>query len=476
VLNRDITLQWQAPLSYPANWEIYAYKIYRNEVLLATITDTSQFTFTDLNLEDGTYYYTVSCLYNNGVDFHESMPGNEISESIILDPIAGAGHCLYFDGEDDYVVADTIDMAHKSFSMEFWAKKQPAGGDNMVIGHGQWGDGHKGMHLGFRDNNFYCGFYGDDVSSDTTFLDPGWHHYAATFDTATFLQSLYRDGELIKTRTSDTTYFGTGVVYLGVVSEIERHYKGYLDEIRIWDTVRTVQEIREGMYFPPASDAPGLLAYWRFDEPMGNRTFDKSLSENNGLLMNFNINYAESDLWTYHTISPDSTLELFAGYGQAGNPVSFYESLAPMNGSLNFNAQNQTLSYTPYGNWIGYDSMMYVVDDGIKTDSVKLYINPANFPSLNSPEITESGPESRLAISVYPNPAQDKVVISLNIVSEGEIQIRLFDIDGRLVYSESYSGKQKRIELKCGSFEAGSYFIELSNNEIHQVEKLLIVR
>ncbi|MCF8372040.1 MAG: T9SS type A sorting domain-containing protein [Bacteroidales bacterium] len=474
LLNRDITLEWEAPPSYPVNWEISAYKIYRNDELLTTITDTSLFTFTDANLEDGTYDYTVSCVYSNASDFHESMQCELTSESIILDPIAGAGHCLYFDGQENYIIADTIDIAHKSFSMEFWAKRQPAGGDKMVIGHGQWGKGHKGMHFGFRDNNFYCGFYGDDISSDTAFLDTDWHHYAMTFDTATYLQSLYRDGELIKTRTSDTTYYGTGEVYIGVVSDIERYYKGYLDEVRIWDTVRTELEIRQGMFFPPASDAPGLLAYWQFDERMGNRTFDKSMTQNDGLLMNFDPLFVESDLWVYHTIAPDSTLELFAGYGQPGTTVSFYESLAPMNGSLSFDTQNLTLSYTPYGNWIGYDSLSYRVDDGIKTDSVKLYINPGNFPNLSQPEIAIE-PESILAITIYPNPAKDKVVIILKENPESEIHIRLFDIEGRLIHSEIFSGNQKRIELNCDPFEEGSYFLELSDKNGQQVEKLILV-
>lgn len=243
--NRVIDLQWEAPVFQPVNWEVYAYKFYRNNELLTTITDTSQFTYSDINLDDGTYNYKLTCVYNNGVDFHESMPGSEVSESIILDPIAGAGHCLFFDGHNDYILADTIDIAHKSFTMEFWTKKLPAGNDNMVIGHGQWGKGHKGMHYGFRNNNLYCGFYGDDISSDTAFLDQGWHHYAMTFDTATYLQSLYRDGKLIKTRTSDTTYYGTGRLYIGAVSSVSRYYKGFLDEVRIWDTVRTVQEIRD---------------------------------------------------------------------------------------------------------------------------------------------------------------------------------------------------------------------------------------
>ncbi len=474
--NRNIDLLWENPVSYPAYWNINAFKIYRNNEFITTISDTSIHSFTDINLNDGTYNYEVSCIYTNGTDLFESMPSNEIDESILLNPIAAAGNCLLFNGDDNYILGDSIDIAHKSFTMEFWTKKLPAGGDNMVVGHGQWGKGHKAMHYGFRNNNLYMGFYGDDISSDTAFLDNNWHHYAATFDTATYQQSLYCDGELINTRISDTTYYGIGPVYIGAVSNKSRYFRGNLDEIRIWDTLRTMQEIKEGMFFPPASNAPGLLAYWHFDEPMGNKCFDLSINQNNGILMNFDIQHPESDLWVYHNISPDSTLEVYAGYGRNNNSVSYHEIVAPINGTLNFDTQSNRLSYTPLGNWIGYDSLAYFIDDGITTDTVNLYINAGNFPTLNSPEISSTINNDDNFFSVYPNPSANKIYISINGKTTENSILKIYDISGNLIHKKKTSSFQNNFEFDFSSYSEGSYLIEISNKQFHQTKKLVIIR
>ena len=472
---RDVALQWQTPTSFPQGWEIVGYKIYRDGALHQSISDTAQFTYTDLNIEDGTYEYTLSCLYSNGADFYESMQCDPTHESILLDPVAGAGNCLFFDGDDDYVVGDTIDIKHKSFTMEFWAKRNSAGGDRMVIGHGQWGKGNRGMHYGFRNDNLYCGFYGDDISSDTAFTDPAWHHYAVTFDTATYLQSLYRDGELVNTRTSDSTYYGVGPVYVGVVSNINRHFRGYLDEVRVWDTVRTVEEIRAGMFYPVAENAPGLLVYYRFDEPRGARTFDKSPNENHAALMNFNTEFSGSDLWVYHAITPDSTLTLFAGYGQGGASISLYEELSPINGTVGFDASAQTLSYTPFGNWVGYDSLMYVVDDGTATDSVMVYINPENFPNLLVEVPLEVG-GGNLLFSVCPNPVREQFEIRMDKPLGEKGSLRIYDVSGCLVYFKQSNNHDTSMKVDCDNFEAGSYIIELSDGFAFYSEKIIIVR
>ncbi len=464
----SVELNWETPLNHPASWFIDSYKLYRNNELIATITDSLQFSYIDSNLSDGSYSYRISCLYSNNNDFHESMTGNETSRNIALNPIAGAGHCLYFNGYNSYIEANSFELANKSFTMEFWSKKLPAGYDDMVIGHGQWGKQHKSIHFGFRDNKLYCGFYGDDISSDTTYKDTAWHHYAMSFDDSTRLQSLYRDGELIKTRTADTAYLGTGKLYIGVVSAISRYYRGYLDEVRIWEVVRTAEEIQSGMNYPVDENEPGLLAYWRFDELRGNYVYDESNNENTAKLVNFPVEHQRSSLWTIHNIEADSSLVLFAGYSPISANTSISELTPPMNGTIGIDENNSSISYTPSPDWPGFDSLSWIVDDGINTDSCWIFINPSNFPVLSITDEPKSY-DNNLNISIYPNPAKDYIYID-NFENK-KLSLLIYDSTGKKISGKTINNTTT---INCRHFLSGTYHFIVSDGKT-SVENTVII-
>ena len=467
--DNNVELNWGEPVTHPPSWHIDGYKLYRNDELITVISDSLQFTYNDSSLLDGSYTYTIACLYSNNIDFHESMTGNETSVNIALNPVAGAGHCLYFNGYNSYIEADSIDIANKSFTMEFWSKKHPAGYDDMVIGHGQWGKQHKSIHFGFRDNKLYCGFYGDDISSDTTYTDTTWHHYAMSFNNSTRLQSLYRDGELIKTRTADSTYLGTGKVYIGAVSAISRFYRGYLDEIRIWDTLRTTEQIQSSMYYPVNTGEAGLIAYWQFDELRGNYCYDKSSNQNTGRLYNFPLENERSSLWTIHNIEADTSLVLFAGYSPINANISITELEPPINGSLTIDENNSILIYNPSPDWIGYDSLSWIVDDGTNVDSCRVYINPFNFPVLDNIEQTKFK-DDLFNISVYPNPANSFITIASN--ARATVSISIYNESGKQILKRN--SNLSAISIDCRQYSAGSYFLIISDGKT-SVEKTIVI-
>ncbi|HHE38907.1 MAG TPA: LamG domain-containing protein, partial [Candidatus Cloacimonetes bacterium] len=43
-------------------------------------------------------------------------------------------------------------------------------------------------------------------------------------------------------------------------------YSGILEEMRLWNIVRTEEEIRENMYIPLVGNETGLVSYWQFNE------------------------------------------------------------------------------------------------------------------------------------------------------------------------------------------------------------------
>jgi len=202
----------------------------------------------------------------------------------------------------------------------------------------------------------YCGFYGDDISTDTTYTDINWHHYAMTFDTLSYMQTLLRDGEVVMTRTADTIYLGNGKLYIGVASNRKRNFRGNLDEIRLWNRALSVEEIKENMYRYANIEDTTLIAYWSFDEPLGSFCTDKGFLSNNGILHNGDLVRENSTLWCYHSIASDSLVTFDAGYSPVSGLIDFEIINSPMNGNVEIDIDG-LLQYSPADPWLGYDSL-----------------------------------------------------------------------------------------------------------------------
>jgi serine/threonine protein kinase len=69
--------------------------------------------------------------------------------------------------------------------------------------------------------------------------------------------------------------------YLGKLETQGAFLSGCLDEIRIWDHVRTQQEIQETMYMELTGSEEGLAGYWKFNEAEGSTLVSDSSPNNN---------------------------------------------------------------------------------------------------------------------------------------------------------------------------------------------------
>ena len=63
-------------------------------------------------------------------------------------------------------------------------------------------------------------------------------------------------------------------------------FNGLIDEVRIWDTIRTEAEINADMHREISGAEPNLLGYWRFNEGSGETAFDQSPHGYHGSLKN----------------------------------------------------------------------------------------------------------------------------------------------------------------------------------------------
>jgi hypothetical protein len=122
------------------------------------------------------------------------------------------------------------------------------------------------------------------ILGPTLLANNSWQHVAATFDNGTVL--LYLNGVL------DQTATGAMVPYVGpepVAFGREGNYpggtlNGILDEVRIWNVVRTASDLATFKARKLVGSEPGLVGYWRFDEGTGQVVRDATGMGNDGTL------------------------------------------------------------------------------------------------------------------------------------------------------------------------------------------------
>ncbi len=179
-------------------------------------------------------------------------------------PLVGTGRAVDFAGTG---MAESSDapLAGGSFSFELWAKRHAP---NSLAPFAS--QGTNGFFFGLQaDNRLKFGFNGaegEGLVSPAPYTDAGWHHWAATYDAPTGRRSLYRDGILLAEDTVEQPYAGFGRLLLGGMAD-GRSFNGAAQELRLWRSARSLDEILFYQEWPLVLPAPvALLGYWRADE------------------------------------------------------------------------------------------------------------------------------------------------------------------------------------------------------------------
>ena len=293
-----------------------------------------------------------------------SWNSQSIQAQITTTPFQASNHALKFanalnfDGVNDYV--NVTRPVADDFTIEYWVKTTQAGTSG-----GMWysGIGIVDAEVGGGTNDFGTSLNGSKLAfgignSDYTIIsnasinDGSWQHIAVTRTKATGALAIYINGILDKTGTCSNvgSLNAPSFLRLGGMQTAVNYFEGSLDDIRIWNVVRTQADISSNMNQELNGNETGLVAYFKCNQGVPNTS-------------NSDITTLYDETTTYHTaltnFSLTSTLSNFV-FGKLNTGVvtegllmyldpavkRSYNGTGTTVADISLNANNGTLSTT----------------------------------------------------------------------------------------------------------------------------------
>ncbi len=126
------------------------------------------------------------------------------------------------------------------------------------------------------------------IASSSNVATGKWVHVAATRDQLTGTIKVFVNGtEEASLNTGNTNPLNapTSILFGGNIID-RRYFNGEMDEVRLWDKVRTAEEIRGSMNLGLTGLESNLVGYYDFDNVIGNNAYDLTSTNNTGTLFN----------------------------------------------------------------------------------------------------------------------------------------------------------------------------------------------
>jgi hypothetical protein len=234
---------------------------------------------------------------------------------------------LHFDGVDDYVNVNenSLDSVTNALTLEAWIypENNSKGRQGIFV---KSRDSYLGVdcNYGLRYynttiNNVYSrsivlqvgnGSLSYELATSDPIPQNEWVHVAATFESgvggkiyingkqvSTSLISIDNKSLTIGNLSNTRTYIGNYPI-----DGLDNYFQGKMDEIRVWNVVRTLQDINSNKCGTLSGTETGLLAYYDFNQGVGggdntaiDSLYDLTSGANNGGLNNFTLNGSTSN-------------------------------------------------------------------------------------------------------------------------------------------------------------------------------------
>ena len=211
-----------------------------------------------------------------------------------------------FDGATGYLqVANGFDFASGSFTVEFWAKRNVLGTNQVVISQGNTPNNL--FTVGFNASNNVEVTVGNQTYS-STFInndDSTWHHYTIAYDKPNLNLEIFDRSSSATVSSTNNNFFSSftsgGKTYFGKNSRNNSEFfNGSAHQIRIWNRALSSSVVSSRLNVNLTGREPGLVGYWPMEEGRGNLAEDKARARN-------------AEVYAQWEISPKSSSATFDG-------------------------------------------------------------------------------------------------------------------------------------------------------------------
>ncbi|MFK7932181.1 MAG: LamG-like jellyroll fold domain-containing protein [Saprospiraceae bacterium] len=411
---------------------------------------------------------------------------------------------LDFDGVDDIIISpEKVD--HNVYPITTWeAWVYPTSNEvrwqtiftttGNFSGRGLYMYGDQ-FAVGCGDNNYYAGAANLNQ----------WQHVALVYDNLAGTAKLYRDGALVFDYFTQFSVPPGADLNIGKMNAfINTGFTGKIDEVRIWDNPRTVQELLNNADTELDPTLNGTVVYYPMNEgqPAANNTAISSITDYSGR----NVHATPTG---FAKTGTSSNWNLGAPVNHAANGNCATNSL-PLN-LLSF--EGETLSKINLLTWQVSEEINTLAHhierstDG--TDFTEIGKVAANQSSQNSRyEFTDTSPLQRayyrlriqntdgseqfsniillerktaaaFAITnLYPNPAQSEFFIDYEVATSTDLQVRIIDLTGKTILQQTTTGQvgRNQIALDVNLLPVGSYFVQLQRADGEVITKKLMIQ
>jgi hypothetical protein len=198
-------------------------------------------------------------------------------------PVSTQRHSLKLDGSSAYAEAAARPEMNltRSWTIETWFKDEAPNGYaheyRVLIAKGEdaasevpffakVGNGNLVAGLRTRGTNYFASY---SLAAAGTRAN-AWHHLAASFDSTNRVLRLYVDGaqvanQTLAARTASGNALAVEIGRQGQGQNSEKAFLGDIDDVRIWNVVRSPSDIQANYRRELTTPLPGLVANWQFN-------------------------------------------------------------------------------------------------------------------------------------------------------------------------------------------------------------------
>ena len=417
-----------------------------------------------------------------------------------LDPYTA--HSLSFDGVNDVVsIPGSASINLSQGTWEAWVNVSTLSHHNRIL-FKEDGSGNSKYELYILDSSNGSGFHADVVSgltrysvtaSSVTATTGTWYHVAATYD-GTDLK-IYVNGTLRGTTNvgssidANTGSLGIGGNLTGTPSSL---FEGNIDEVRIWNTVRTQTDIANNMNTELTGSESGLAAYYNCNEGSGTTLYDLTSNSNNGTLLN-------GVAWsaTPPVASLPVELAAFTASSSRKGAELKWQTATELD-NAGWEIQRKAISNLGLSN-ADWENAGFVKGAGTSTSPQQYSFVDLNLTSglysYRLKQMDRNGTFSyshEMQVDVnpapkvfslnqnYPNPFNPSTNIQFTLPTDGRVVLKVYDITGRevatLLDQDMKAGEYQQVVFDAGKFASGVYFSKLEFAGRQLLRKMVLLK